>query len=444
MSTSATPVSSQKRKSTASSSSSSKKVQVSFDPSASSSSGPLLANFPSIQAPTNVPFKLYRDRKTDESKPFEEQLTLLAGETNGVEFFSTNRDNEPDVGEPVGGYPCRYLLGVHDPSTNTLTLAPTPAYLLSHSVKRLKDLKPMENPDEENANRIEARNKLGEAFGTKKSKSRIKTAERNKIDTAGMEGMRNQLEESILVAGKDLPSQETIKQVADDARPIPPPNMAAETPSEAYSLASIISPAVTASLKPFIKELLEAEEDKDRITMLPFKHSEWVKRRVRNLCTMEKPSKEKMRILVYISAIRMFQKSRNAFGDATELAAKMGGRMPKPLIDSLLAHFTETPRGTTKPLMTPFTETKLYSYMFVLCLMVDNFVVDLNDLAKELNMEPTKARAIFVSLGCKIDTPNAEERDRLGLNFAEAKATKKAILKVPLEFKGPSRGAPKR
>jgi len=40
--------------------------------------------------------------------------------------------------------------------------------------------------------------------------------------------------------------------------------------------------------------------------------------------------------------------------------------------------------------MTPFTETKLYSYMFVLCLMVDNFVVDLNDLAKELNMEPTK------------------------------------------------------
>ena len=43
-----------------------------------------------------------------------------------------------------------------------------------------------------------------------------------------------------------------------------------------------------------------------------------------------------------------------------------------------------------RPLMTPFTETKLYSYMFVLCLMVDNFVVDLNDLAKELNMEPTK------------------------------------------------------
>jgi len=63
---------------------------------------------------------------------------------------------------------------------------------------------------------------------------------------------------------------------------------------QAYSLASIISPAVTASLKPYIKELLDCDEDKDRINMLPFKHSEWVKRRVRDLCTMEKPSKEKM------------------------------------------------------------------------------------------------------------------------------------------------------
>lgn len=117
------------------------------------------------------------------------------------------RQSSPSLLPPFFFLLQSYLLGVHDPSTNTLTLAPTPAYLLSHSVKRLKDLKPMENPDEENANRIEARNKLGEAFGTKKSKSRIKTAERNKIDTAGMEGMRNQLEESILVAGKDLPSQ---------------------------------------------------------------------------------------------------------------------------------------------------------------------------------------------------------------------------------------------
>jgi DNA-directed RNA polymerase I subunit RPA49 len=99
---------------------------------------------------------------------------------------------------------CRYLLGVHDPSTNTLTLSPSPTYLLAHQVKRLKGLNPLKA--DEAATRIEDRNKLGEAFGTKKAKSRIKTVERNKTDTAGMEHMRTHLEESIQEGAKDLPS----------------------------------------------------------------------------------------------------------------------------------------------------------------------------------------------------------------------------------------------
>lgn len=46
--------------------------------------------------------------------------------------------------------------------------------------------------------------------------------------------------------------------------------------------------------------------------------------------------------------MRIFQKSSRSFGDATELATKMGGQMPKPLIDSLLEQFTETPHGASK------------------------------------------------------------------------------------------------
>jgi hypothetical protein len=43
-----------------------------------------------------------------------------------------------------------------------------------------------------------------------------------------------------------------------------------------------------------------------------------------------------------------------------------------------------------RPVMTPFTETKLFSYMFVLCLFVDNFVTEFTELAKDLSMEPSK------------------------------------------------------
>ena len=46
--------------------------------------------------------------------------------------------------------------------------------------------------------------------------------------------------------------------------------------------------------------------------------------------------------------MRIFHKSSRSFGDAAELSTKMGGKMPKPVIDSLLEQFTETPNGASK------------------------------------------------------------------------------------------------
>lgn len=97
------------------------------------------------------------------------------------------------------------MLAVHDPATGSVTLAPAPTYLIGHEVKRLKQLESL-NFDRDAQHRA-ARDKLGEAFGTKKIKSRIRTAERNKIDTEGMESIRTHLEDSITAGGVSLPTQ---------------------------------------------------------------------------------------------------------------------------------------------------------------------------------------------------------------------------------------------
>ena len=55
-----------------------------------------------------------------------------------------------------------------------------------------------------------------------------------------------------------------------------------------------MSAAVSNSLKAYLKEMLACDDDKDRIGLLPFRHSQWINRRIRDQCTMEKPSKEKM------------------------------------------------------------------------------------------------------------------------------------------------------
>lgn len=98
------------------------------------------------------------------------------------------------------------MLALHDPSSSTVTLVPAPTYLMSHTVKRLKTLSTAPAVPAQTSN-MEARNKLGEAFGTRKAKSAIKTAERNKVDVEGMEGVRELMQEGIESGGAVLPTK---------------------------------------------------------------------------------------------------------------------------------------------------------------------------------------------------------------------------------------------
>jgi hypothetical protein len=50
------------------------------------------------------------------------------------------------------------------------------------------------------------RDQLGETFGTRKAKSRIKAAERNKVDAEAQAGVKDHLLSSIKLAGANIPS----------------------------------------------------------------------------------------------------------------------------------------------------------------------------------------------------------------------------------------------
>lgn len=95
----------------------------------------------------------------------------------------------------------RYLPGLYDPDTNTLTLTTAPLYLMSHRAKRLKTMPlPSQAARMEMAEYRAKKNDLGEVFGTRKAKSQIRAAERGKVNAAAMEGVRDHLMESIPVS----------------------------------------------------------------------------------------------------------------------------------------------------------------------------------------------------------------------------------------------------
>lgn len=65
-----------------------------------------IVNFPSVRPSKSTPFTIYC-RDTASTFDLTKRLTLIAGETEDVEFFSTNR-HQPSS---TDGADCSYVLG---------------------------------------------------------------------------------------------------------------------------------------------------------------------------------------------------------------------------------------------------------------------------------------------------------------------------------------------
>jgi DNA-directed RNA polymerase I subunit RPA49 len=98
----------------------------------------------------------------------------------------------------------RYYVAIHNRRTQTTILRPAPLHILTRQVKAFKGLEPTAVTAKE---RIEARNALGQTFGTKKAKAAIKTAEGNKVDVHAMEGVLPHLVDRIEKSTAALPTK---------------------------------------------------------------------------------------------------------------------------------------------------------------------------------------------------------------------------------------------
>jgi len=99
-----------------------------------------------------------------------------------------------------------------------------------------------------------------------------------------------------------------------------------------------------------------------------------------------------------------------------------------------MKRFTETPRGLMKPMMTSEKETLILTNLFALSLHIDNFVVDTALIAKDLSMSAAKVNQLYKALGCRIEVPNSTDCARLGTSPEVMGPSKRAILRIPLQF----------
>ncbi|PFH46283.1 hypothetical protein AMATHDRAFT_8014 [Amanita thiersii Skay4041] len=401
--------------------------------------GPLLVSYPALEPPTSTPFKCYTRKKakadaaTDGAKEQAQKNVLVVGETDSVEFVSN--EDESKKASQAG---CQYLISIYDRSTGVVKVLSTPKtpHILSRTVKSLKSILPAPVPSA--VAYKEARNTLGETFGTKKAKAAIRAQERKHVDVGAMEGVMDFVMDGIERGSGGLMTQEQAKETADKNRPVPPYSTTATEPEDIYPLYDIIPEIEWKTLS--INGFENASSDRDRIALLPYRHSQWTNNHLKSIINESgKTKKKNLKLLLYISALFMFYKAAQTPDIQKEkLGSKLTG-ISDLVIEGLLSRFSEVPRGSNKHQMTTRTKTMLLTHLFALCLKVDKFATDTTILAHDLSMSVTSVNQLFKSLGCKITTLNDKDLSRLGLPRSAA-TSKRAVLSAPVEFPKPKVG----
>ncbi|ADV20586.1 DNA-directed RNA polymerase I subunit RPA49 [Cryptococcus gattii E566] len=408
----------QKRKSAAADS----LVHVSVGDS-SRGSGPAFVNFPSIKPSKKIPFTMYT-RDTATTADVTKQHTLIAGETEDVEFFSTNRDrsNNPE------GVDCQYLPAVYDPSTRTVHVHPSaPLYLVAHRAKRLRTVPLTVPPDQAaKAQWRTQRNDLGEAFGTRKAKAQIKSEEKNRVDAGAMKDVKGHLMESI---GE-------LEEENDSVAPsefIPTPNIDTADPAEVYTRESLITTQEWAAIDA--SRLLAIEDDKERASALPYKRSSWLQYKSRAVANIKDKTarKTQMKYLYYLSCLlSLLDFSPRLSKTPVNKLAPTFPQVPRQIIDGMLSRFAE-PNGL-KHNVTEKSKTKLLVWICLLYLILEGYSVEVAKVAKELKMEPAKVATLYKQLGCNVKLASPAEREAQGITLAQANAARRAVLVAPVRF----------
>ncbi|KIM53244.1 hypothetical protein SCLCIDRAFT_1222967 [Scleroderma citrinum Foug A] len=408
------------------------KVSFVFSNQPKTQVGPVFANFPAATPSTSTTFDCYRtvDKKNTTEDvgdvDFAELRTLIAGETGAVNLFSSAETRRASEGS-------RYFIGVHNKKTGMTTIRQAPLHVLTQEVKALKGLEPAPVTV---LQRPEARAFLGEAFGTKKAKLAISAQQQNKVDISTMENVAGHLQESIHKSTRALPSIEEAQATSDSTRLVPPHNTDAHLPGNIYPVHNMIPETEWKFLSS--ATFLEAGSGHERMSLLPFRRSKWINQHLNFICESPSPSKTNIKILQYISCMMLFRNLAVRNLDKDILQENLN-TLPSVVVDGLLSRFTETTRSSSRPQFTPQKETLLLTYMFALCLHVDDFATDTELLAKDLGQSTYAVNLLFKSLGCKISKLTAMDLRRLDLPTGAAEK-KRAMLKPPLEFPKPRVG----
>ncbi|KAJ3090627.1 DNA-directed RNA polymerase I subunit rpa49 [Quaeritorhiza haematococci] len=198
--------------------------------------------------------ELARVTGTSNKPSAKRRRLLVAAETERLEVTADSSELETF---------CRYVVGVFDKRTKTLTFREVPVMPVKTCVKAQKAAEETRQISQKN---YQARTALGQAFGTKKRKQQLNALEQNQVNLDQINSVADVLRSTIEEKSAAIPTKEEMAAESQANRLIPPHNMQASQPSEVYNIDDIAPwPEVKAV---YVKHLLNIKFKADLRTAM--------------------------------------------------------------------------------------------------------------------------------------------------------------------------------
>ncbi|KAF2212064.1 hypothetical protein CERZMDRAFT_42303 [Cercospora zeae-maydis SCOH1-5] len=389
---------------------------------------PVLLSTSGVNTP-KVPFKAYSkprksSKKADKTsiKPSTHDLLLQSSHHPRLDYTA--------VPSPIDDQLSHYV-AIYDPAKQTLQLAPAHHLHLRSTLRA--EAREMERKSKTMGQQREA---LGQEFGTKKAKKAIASKSTNAL--TGDAGKSNDVQSAILesvgetTAGLASKLTETEQdEAALRAKPIPWPNLAADTPEKAYPFDTLIPPNDARLVKT--ADWKEAADDDMKIG---FKHQFPVSRF--GFLAKQEGDSLRFKALKYLTLLLEFRDSLSAGGRAGRKVPKKEllqkklppSRWPSELVDSVRRRFA----NDSGQELGKWQQDRLATHICALAMFVDNWNCDIWHLKDDLKTDMKDLTSYFNELGAKVKKPTEAERVRMGMTKAQATATRIARIVVPLDF----------
>lgn len=373
--------------------------------------------FNGLQIPESTDFDLYKHKLHDKYVLHGENTTL---EYNGQTEAEQSKD---------------YVVAFYDKKTKSVQLFRTPVVPTTVTSKEQRitkrpkvKLRGLRNTEQKIA--------LGREFGTKKVKAKISNYDRNRIDSNKLEGMEVDIVDNVTNVTSVLPNKEQVETVSAANSVAPPVNADATSVEDLYALEMIIPEDEWNTIR--VHSIMDEPDLEKRLDLLPYGKSAFVAKKLNNLISGGRTTKVQM--LYYASLLfGVYNCRRVTKKDA--LMQRLDNKASEKLIDGVLDRFTALKAsgvGKAKEksfIIDPFHEDKLLCYLLALIFHIEDFMIEINPLANELNMKPTRLINLLRALGATTKSASASMAEALGLSKRDAMTYKVAVLKVP--FKKP-------